>query len=76
VRDAMTPKVVYCFEDQDVAEAADIMKKLQVRRLPVLDRDKHLVGIVSLGDLAVETGNEQLAGETLEAISEPSSPMR
>ena len=76
VRDAMTPKVVYCFVDQDVAEAADIMKRLQVRRLPVLDRDKHLVGIVSLGDLAVESGNEQLAGETLEAISEPASPTR
>ena len=76
VRDAMTPKVTYCFEDQDVTEAADIMKKQQIRRLPVVDRDKHLVGIVSLGDLAVESGNEQLAGETLEAISEPASPTR
>src|SRR5947209_1379155 len=64
VRDALTPGVVYCFEDQDAAEAARVMKERQVRRLPVLDRDKRLVGIVSLGDLAVETGDRQLAGDS------------
>jgi CBS domain-containing protein len=76
VRDAMTPKVIYCSEDQDVTEAARLMKENQVRRLPVLNRDKRLVGIVSLGDLAVETHDEQLAGSTLEAVSEPSRPNR
>jgi len=76
VRDAMTPKVFYCFEDQDVTEAAQLMRQQQVRRLPVLNRDKRLAGIVSLGDLAVEAGNEQLVGEALEGISEPSSPVR
>jgi CBS domain-containing protein len=76
VRDAMTAHVFYCYEDQDVTEAAELMRTRQVRRLPVLRRDQHLTGIVSLGDLAVEAGNEQLAGETLEAISEPSSPQR
>lgn len=76
VRDVMTPDVVYCFEDQDVAEAARLMKESQIRRLVVLDRDKRLVGIVSLGDLAVETGDEVLAGNTLEAVSEPAQPNR
>ena len=76
VRDAMTPKVIYCSEDQDIAEAAKLLKENQIRRLPVLNRDKRLVGIVSLGDLAVETHDEQLAGSTLEAVSEPSQPNR
>src|SRR5918996_2240072 len=71
VRDVMTPDVIYCFDDQDVAEAARLMKESQIRRLVVLDRDKRLVGIVSLGDLAVDTGDERLAGKTLEQISEP-----
>ena len=76
VSDAMTPNVIYVFEDQDVTEAARLMKENQVRRLVVLNRDKRLVGIVSLGDLAVETGNEKLAGNTLEAVSEPAQPKR
>jgi CBS domain-containing protein len=74
VRDVMTPDVVSCFEDQDVQEAARLMQEHQVRRLVVLSRDKRLVGIVSLGDLAVETGDEKLAGRTLEQVSEPTSP--
>src|SRR5262245_43596796 len=69
VEDVMTRRVIYCFEDQDVTEAAQLMKSQQIRRLPVLSRDKRLVGIVSLGDLAVETGDDQLAGEALEAVS-------
>jgi CBS domain-containing protein len=73
VRDAMTPKVVYCFEDQDVAEAAKLMQEKQIRRLPVLTRDKRLAGIVSLGDLAVEAGDERLVGQALGGISVPSS---
>jgi CBS domain-containing protein len=76
VRDAMTPEVYYCFEDDDVTKAAELMREKQVRRLPVLNKSKRLVGIVSLGDLAVEAGTEQLAGQALEGISEPSSPMR
>ncbi len=74
VRDVMTPDVVYCFEDQDVQEAARRMKQYQIRRLVVLNWDQRLVGIVSLGDLAVATGDEKLAGETLEQVSEPASP--
>ncbi len=71
VRDIMTPGVVPCFEDQDVEEVARLMEEHQIRRLVVLNRNKRLVGIVSLGDLAVETKDEQLAGEALERISEP-----
>jgi len=76
VRDAMTPHVYYCFEDNDVTDAAELMGEKQVRRLPVLNNRKRLVGIVALGDLAAENGNEQLAGHALESISMPSSPMR
>jgi CBS domain-containing protein len=72
VREIMTPGIVYCYEDQEVAEAAELMREKQIRRLPVLNRDKQLVGIVSLGDLAVETGDDALCGHALEGVSEPS----
>jgi len=52
------------------------MEEKQVRRLVVLNHDKRLVGIVSLGDLAVETGDEELAGAALEAVSQPNRPIR
>jgi CBS domain-containing protein len=71
VQGVMTPDVVYCFEDQDVQEAAQRMQEYQVRRLVVLNREKRLAGIVSLGDLAVETGDDKLAGKTLEQVSLP-----
>ena len=71
VADVMTPGIHFCFEDHDVSEAAAIMKEKQIRRLPVLSRDKRLVGIVSLGDLAVQTRDDMLSGETLERVSEP-----
>jgi CBS-domain-containing membrane protein len=76
VREAMTPDVVYCFEDQDAQEAARLMEQHQIRRLPVLNRNKWLVGMVSLGDLAVGTGDHKLAGEALEHVSEPAAPNR
>jgi CBS domain-containing protein len=75
VCDAMTKEVIFCFEDQDVAEAARLMKDKQVRRLVVLNRDKRLVGIVSLGDLAVDA-DEEVAGNTLEGVSQPALPNR
>lgn len=73
VRDAMTREIVYCFDDEDVEDAAEMMEQKQVRRLPVLSRSKRLVGIVSLGDLAVRTQREKLAGEVLERVSEPAA---
>lgn len=74
VREVMTEDVVYCFEDDDVRAAASKMEQHQIRRLIVLNRDKRLVGIVSLGDLAVDTGDERLAGEVTERVSEPAQP--
>ena len=71
VQEVMTPKVIYCFDDEDVKDVAKKMEEKQVRRLPVLNREKRLVGIVSLGDLAVRTGKEKLAAEVLERVSEP-----
>jgi CBS domain-containing protein len=76
VREVMTQEIIYGFEDQDVEEAARIMKERQVRRLVVLNRDKRLVGIVSLGDLATETGDREKSGEVLQDVSEPAQPRR
>ncbi len=69
VRDVMTEKLVYCYDDQDVEDAVTIMQSLQIRRLIVLNRENRLVGIVSLGDLAVRA-NEKKAGEVLKEVSE------
>jgi CBS domain-containing protein len=71
VSESMTPDVVYCFQDQDAHEVERMMQEKQIRRLPVLDRAKQLVGIVSLGDLATKTHEPQMVGETLERVSEP-----
>ena len=71
VGEAMSIEVLYCYEDQPVEEIAANMGQNQVRRLPVLNRQKRLVGIVSLGDLATG-GDGRAAGEALERISEPS----
>jgi len=69
VRDVLTPDVIYCFDDQDTQEAAKLMEEKQIRRLLVLNRDKRLVGIVSLGDLATRTGDRDRTGKTLERVS-------
>jgi CBS domain-containing protein len=70
VREAMSEGILYCFEDQSVDEVAELMGDRQVRRLPVLDRDKRLVGIVALGDLAIRHGADDDAGEALSEISQ------
>jgi len=74
IRDVMTADVKYCFEDQDLAEVTKNMADIQVRRLPVLDHDKRLVGIISLGDIAVNTKGKNKAdgaGQALRGISRP-----
>jgi len=71
VRDVMTSGICYCFEDQDLAEAGRLMEERQIRRLPVINRDKRLVGIVSLGDFAVRSQDEHLTEEILECVSKP-----
>jgi len=76
VRKILDIKRATGFEDQDVTEAARLMNENQIRRLAVLNRDKRLVGIVSLGDLAVQTGDKGLAGHTLAGVSEPATPRR
>jgi CBS domain-containing protein len=75
VCDVMSTNLVYCFEDQDVTEAAKLMEAQQVRRLPVLNRHHRLVGIVSLDDVAVG-GDPKLAGETLKEVSKLAGPQR
>lgn len=70
ISEVMTDEVEYCFDDDDIGEAADLMAQLQVRRLPVVDREKRLVGIVSLGDIAM-SAKDKTTGQTLEEISEP-----
>jgi CBS domain-containing protein len=69
VKDVMSPGVVYIYSDQAVEDAAELMERKQVRRLPVLNREKRLVGIVSLGDVAINTSNE-LSGEALKVMSQ------
>jgi len=71
VSDVMTRDVVCCFEDDDVLQAARAMAQYRKRRLVVVDAAGRVVGIVSLGDLALRARNE-LVGEALEAISQPS----
>ena len=68
VNDVMTREVKYCFEDDDVSKVAENMAQLQVRRLPVLNRDKRLTGIISLGDIARDHEPAQ-AGSALQDIA-------
>jgi CBS domain-containing protein len=70
VDDIVTDDVVCVTADMSTAEAAALMSEHQVRRLPVVDEDENLIGIVSIGDLAVKENRETRMGETLENISE------
>jgi CBS domain-containing protein len=70
VGEVMTPEVKYCFCDQDLAEVGDNMADIQLRRLPVLNRDKRLIGILALGDIATSSDNECVS-EALAGISRP-----
>jgi CBS domain-containing protein len=69
VREVMSTNPVCCYEDQDVAECVALMEQKQIRRLPVVDGAQRLVGIISLGDLAIRSRNERLAGEVLNRVS-------
>ena len=70
LRDVMSKEVLYCFQDEDVEHVAANMGEQQVRRLPVLDREKRLVGIVSIGDLAA-CSKPKTSGQAIAAISRP-----
>lgn len=71
VQRCMSEGVQWCYEDEDVEAAARKMAEHQVRRLIVVDRDKNLVGMVALADVA-RAASDRLSGDTLESISEPS----
>jgi CBS domain-containing protein len=71
VRDVMTDDVKYCFDDDDVEDVARNMADIQVRRLPVVNRDKRLVGIVAIADIAASEEPE-IVGEAVSGISESS----
>ncbi len=73
VREVMTKEVKYCFDDEDLEHVAKNMADIRVRRLPVVNRDKRLVGIVSLGDIALSEG-KQVAGEAVSGVSRHGGP--
>jgi CBS domain-containing protein len=68
IAEAMSKGITYCFDDQDVREAAKLMEQKQIHRLPVLNRQKRMVGMISLGDIALH-GPHELTGEVAEAIA-------
>ncbi|MBI4275418.1 MAG: CBS domain-containing protein [Rhizobiales bacterium] len=70
VSKVMSKEVKFCFDDEDIEHVVRNMGEIKVRRLPVVNRDKRLVGIISLGDIAVIDGPES-AGIAIAAISEP-----
>lgn len=72
-RNHLTPNPTTIRPDADVNEASELMAREQIRRLPVVE-DGRLVGMLAIGDLAVDTGKDRLVGDALEKISEPSEP--
>jgi CBS domain-containing protein len=70
VREVMTTEVKYCFEDEDLVHVSKNMAELQLRRLPVVNRDKRLVGILALADIAVVEGS-RTTGRAIEGITRP-----
>lgn len=70
VREVMSKEVKYCYDDEDLEHVAENMGELQVRRLPVVNREKRLVGIVALGDVALNEDSET-TGETTADVSKP-----
>lgn len=74
VSEAMTPGLIYCYEDDDVQKAMNLMEQRQIRRLPVMDHNQRLVGVVSLGDLATRQQNDRISGQVLQQVSQPSQP--
>ncbi len=72
VREVMTLHPVWCSENEDVEDAIRLMEEKQIRRLPVVDSEKHLIGLLSLGDVSQNTSHE-LSGEVIAAVSRHSS---
>lgn len=70
IREVMSSEVMYCFDDEDLEDVAHNMGDIKVRRLPVLDRDKRLVGIIAISDLARREDDKEL-GRAVAGISAP-----
>jgi CBS domain-containing protein len=70
VREVMSEHIHYCFDDEEVDDVAQNMGDIRVRRLPVINRDKRLVGIISLGDVARTEGGETV-GDAVVGVSQP-----
>ena len=75
VGEIMSPGSVCVFDDQDVSDAVRVMEEHQIRRAPVMNRERGLVGIISLGDIAVGSSTD-LSGEVLKHVSQPAEPVR
>lgn len=71
VSEVLTNDVVYCYDDESVQEAAELMRIRQIRRLVVLNRDRRMVGVLSLGDIARGTGQDKLTGKIETAVAQP-----
>ncbi|MDO8302524.1 MAG: CBS domain-containing protein [Sedimentisphaerales bacterium] len=69
VGDIMTPTIVYCSPDDDIELIVKLMENKQLRRILVLDEDKYPVGICSVGDVALDSGDLQLAGEVMHEVA-------
>jgi CBS domain-containing protein len=75
VRAVMTPDAICCHEDDDLNEAARLMRDRRVRRIVVLNSRNRLAGILSLGDLAAAGEDPHCVGELLQAVTEPTVPI-
>ena len=73
IRDVMSQEVMYCFDDEDLDDAAHNMGDIKVRRLPVVNREKRLVGIVALGDVA-RAEDKGTVAKTVKEVSKPGGP--
>jgi len=76
VREIMSEHVEYCFDDEDLERVAQGMAEVRVRRLPVVNRDKRLVGILSLGDVARRGHQREVVAATVAEVSTPGGPHR
>jgi|SRR5262245_22551464 len=76
VREVMSEHIEYCYEDEDLGRVAQGMADVRVRRLPVVNREKRLVGILSLGDLARREAQRNVVAEAVAEVSTPGGPHR
>jgi CBS domain-containing protein len=74
IREVMTPEIKYCYEDDSIDDVVENMADNQIRRLPVVNREKRLVGILALGDIALDDESQDEAAEALSGVSNPDGP--